>query len=70
MSLPKLNPIEPPWYGPVCPVVWEGWHREVSPYPDQSADSSPGTRFAADSPLEGAVNCELVSEMKLPPGKK
>src|SRR6516165_11990276 len=19
---------------PVCPVVWEGWHREVSPYPD------------------------------------
>src|SRR5215471_9220431 len=32
--LPTLNPIEPPWYGPVCPVVWEGWHREVSPYPD------------------------------------
>ncbi len=31
-----LNSIEPPWYGPVCPVVWEGWHREVSPYPDQS----------------------------------
>jgi hypothetical protein len=30
----ELNPIEPPWYGPVCPVVWEGWHREVSPYPD------------------------------------
>ena len=20
---------------PVCPVLWEGWHREVSPYPDQ-----------------------------------
>jgi hypothetical protein len=35
MSLPKLNPVEPPWYGPVCPVVGEGWHREVSPYPDQ-----------------------------------
>src|SRR6516225_7942902 len=34
--LPTLNPIEPPWYGPVCPVVWEGW-REVSPYPDLSA---------------------------------
>jgi hypothetical protein len=32
--LPKLNPVEPPWYGPVCPVVGEGWHREVSPYPD------------------------------------
>jgi len=25
---------EPPWYGPVCPVVWEGRHREMSPYPD------------------------------------
>jgi hypothetical protein len=34
MSLSKLNPDEPPWYGPVCPVVGEGWHREVSPYPD------------------------------------
>ena len=21
-------------YGPVCPVVWEGRHREMSPYPD------------------------------------
>jgi hypothetical protein len=21
---------------PICPVVWEGWHREVSPYPDLS----------------------------------
>ena len=41
MSLPKLNPIEPPWYGPVCPVVWEGWHREVSPYPDQSCEAQP-----------------------------
>jgi len=37
MSLPKLNPVEPPWYGPVCPVVGEGWHREVSSYPDQYA---------------------------------
>src|SRR6266700_814076 len=35
MSLPKLNPVEPPRHGPVCPLVWEGWHREVSPYPDQ-----------------------------------
>jgi hypothetical protein len=34
MFLPRLNPIEPPWYGPVCPVVWEGWRREASPYPD------------------------------------
>jgi hypothetical protein len=34
MLLLKLNPIEPPWYGPVCPVVWEGRRREASPYPD------------------------------------
>jgi RNA-directed DNA polymerase len=31
----KLNSVEPPWYGPVCPVVWEGRTREASPYPDQ-----------------------------------
>jgi hypothetical protein len=35
LSLPKCNPVEPPWYGPVCLVVWEGQHREVSPYPDR-----------------------------------
>ena len=29
------QPLEPPWYGPVCPVVWEGRSREASPYPDQ-----------------------------------
>ena len=34
MSPSTLNPVEPPWYGPVCPVVWEGRHREVPPYPD------------------------------------
>ena len=32
--------IEPPWYGPVCPVVWEGWRREVSPYPDQRPEAA------------------------------
>jgi hypothetical protein len=42
MFLPQLNSIEPPWYGPVCPVVWEGWRRETSPYPDQS--QFPGER--------------------------
>ena len=34
MFLSRLNPIEPPRYGPVCPVVWEGRCREASPYPD------------------------------------
>ena len=27
--------LEPPWYGPVCPVVGEGRRREAPPYPDQ-----------------------------------
>ena len=31
---PKLNSVEPPRYGPVCQVVWEGRRREASPYPD------------------------------------
>jgi hypothetical protein len=35
-----LNPIEPPWYGPVCQVVWEGQGREALPYPDQEAKLS------------------------------
>ena len=30
------QPAEPPWYGPVCQVVWEGGGREASPYPDQA----------------------------------
>ena len=28
------QPTEPPWYGPVCPVVWEEGGREASSYPD------------------------------------
>ena len=31
---PNQNAAEPPWYGPVCPVVWEGRCREAPPYPD------------------------------------
>ena len=34
MFLTKLNPSNRRGTRPVCPVVWEGWHREVSPYPD------------------------------------
>jgi SEC-C motif len=36
MCPPKLNSVEPPRYGSVCQVVWEGRCREASPYPDQS----------------------------------
>jgi hypothetical protein len=35
--LGQLNSVEPPRYGPVCQVVWEGRRRETSPYPDQSS---------------------------------
>src|SRR3954462_11349146 len=35
-----LNSIEPPWYGPVCPVVWEGRSREAPPYPHQQKISA------------------------------
>ena len=37
ISPQKLNPVEPPWYGPVCLVVWEGQRREAPPYPDHVA---------------------------------
>src|SRR5260370_10648383 len=33
---PSLTRSNRRWYGPVCPVVWEGWRREASPYPDES----------------------------------
>jgi len=50
MSLPRLNPVEPPWYGPVCPVVGEGWHREVPPYPDLRRIRDIGSQ-SGDGPL-------------------
>jgi hypothetical protein len=61
MRPPKPNSVEPPWYGPVCPVVWEGWRREASPYPDQRriadvADLSLGRLNWADSPPTGAAS--------------
>jgi hypothetical protein len=40
MRPPKLNSVEPPRYGSVCQVVWEGRCREASPYPDQSLRES------------------------------
>ena len=68
MFLPKLNPIEPPWYGPVCPVVGEGRRREASPYPDQS---SMGAAVAAKaiSPIKHRASFEtpaLPAPQRLP----
>ena len=31
---PPVHPAEPPRYGPVRPVVWEGRSRKAPPYPD------------------------------------
>ena len=33
MCLWQLNSTELSWYGPVCPLVWEGWRRKTSPIP-------------------------------------
>ena len=57
MSPSTLNPVEPPWYGPVCPVVWEGRHREVPPYPDarSSGRGSTASPFAAPPPASPPV---------------
>ena len=49
MSPSTLNPVEPPWYGPVCPVVWEGRHREVPPYPDNARFWPDAQPFPLDS---------------------
>ena len=51
------SPAEPPWYGPVCPVVWEGRHREVPPYPDQLPQGpSVCDKIAASSDCSRPVN--------------
>ena len=36
MTPPGHKSAEPQWYGPVCPLVREGWCCEAFPYPDQS----------------------------------
>ncbi|MBN2473644.1 MAG: hypothetical protein JXB62_03475, partial [Pirellulales bacterium] len=45
---------EPPWYGPVCPVVWEGSGREAAPYPDcRGFDGGQGPARMADPDRRG-----------------
>src|SRR5262249_2183198 len=67
--LPTLNPIEPPWYGPVCPVVWEGWRREVSPYPDRRRVSPIAPLFTADEvAFVKAAVARLIPADDLGPG--
>ena len=53
MFRPRLNPVEPPWYGPVCPVVWEGRCRETPPYPDRlGLVALDGTKVRANAALD------------------
>jgi hypothetical protein len=66
MLLLKLNPIEPPWYGPVCPVVWEGRRREVSPYPDHGVELGSCTAAQARSGFGAATTQTEIQAQTLP----
>jgi type IV secretion system protein TrbI len=46
--------LEPPRYGPVCPVVGEGRCREAPPYPDQAPPARPAAIEERD-PLATAL---------------
>jgi hypothetical protein len=70
MHPPKPNSVEPPWYGPVCPVVWEGWHREVSPYPDLGRNLAVARRLLDrqdSSTSTGYLLCPLYVDSGRPP---
>jgi len=49
---PKKHPGVEAWHSMEGPTVIDGVRPKI--------------RFALDSPLEGAVHCELVSEVKIP----
>ena len=49
--------------GPVCPVVWEGWRREASPYPDQWRNPF------SESPLSRASRSFTGPTSKVPLGR-
>src|SRR5438477_1924655 len=58
LSMEKLasaESAEPPWYGSVCPVVWEGRHREMSPYPDCGGPTLQ-SRSLKEGPLPDLLN--------------
>ncbi len=66
MSPSTLNPVEPPWYGPVCPVVWEGRHREVPPYPDMGAHPVQAALLEiVDRRLDGGMLLARQCEVRL-----
>ena len=46
--------------GPVCPVVWEGWRREASPYPDQSPNKSASRAFGITPQIHFTFCCYII----------
>src|SRR4029077_12880686 len=62
----RPNSIEPPWYGPVCPVVWEGWRRETFPYPDQSLQFRESRKRFSSARREGSQDVRASAR----PGSK
>src|SRR3954447_17362848 len=68
-----LNSIEPPWYGPVCPVVWEGRSREAPPYPHQFPLSPLGAAPTCSSSSPGPLGspgstASTATQPSSPPG--
>jgi hypothetical protein len=50
---------------PYAPVVWEGWHRGVSPYPDQCRD--PGFwRMSGHPAVQHALRHRYFQPLGLP----
>lgn len=66
LSLPKLNPIEPPWYGPVCPVVWEGGAVRRPPIPinPQYARRTKNCQSSASYPSSGPHDFRRTSQIR------
>ena len=61
-ALVTAQPAEPPWYGPVCPVVWEGRHRECSPIPISvhKASAWPATMLPSEEWQHGEKNTSAL----------
>jgi hypothetical protein len=70
----QLNPIELPWYGPVCPVVWEGRRRETpripitTPFGPRTANEQQQGRAACgrSDPWHGPAHYSRSSASSVP----
>jgi hypothetical protein len=55
MCLCQLNSIEPPWYGPVCPVVWRGGVARRPPIPINLQMKLQGLVFSSSQSLQPQI---------------